>query len=35
MFEDIDAPTEFISVQNNRIDLQEFLFDGKYTLMKF
>lgn len=27
-FEDIDAPTEFLSVQNDRLDLQDFLFES-------
>lgn len=28
-FEDIDAPMEYLSVQNDRIDLQDFLFETR------
>lgn len=28
-FEGLDAPMEFLNVQNDRIDLQDFLFDGE------
>lgn len=30
VFESIEAPCEFFSIQNERIDLQDYLFEGKH-----